>query len=221
MVRSLGVHLAIKHPFRAGMAAARARALRPAGALALLCAGAAVAALAPASAASAPEELQWQALAIAPLSAGAHTGLRMVATQSVEPIEFAPDRPTVELAMSLGAGDSIRALLIRAGATYFDAGNAASMIASAAPAIAPGTGVTVVLGPKSGHARPVERVALRAGLAMNLEVVRDADGALQLVKQPIAVDTRPLRVRGRAGGGLYWSLRAAGVSPQSAAEYLR
>jgi murein DD-endopeptidase MepM/ murein hydrolase activator NlpD len=30
----------------------------------------------------------------------------------------------------------------------------------------------------------------------------------------------PLRIRGRVGDGLYWSLRAAGVSPQLAAQYL-
>lgn len=221
MVRSLGVHLAIKHPFRAGLAAAPARALRPAGALALLCAGAAVAALAPASAASAPEELQWQALAIAPLSAGARTGLRMVATQSVEPIEFAPDRPTVELAMTYGAGDSLRALLARAGATDSDAARVAAMIVAATPPIAPGTAVSVVLGARNGARRAIERVMLRSSLAMRLEVARDENRGLQLIRHPIAVDNRPLRVRGRAGDGLYWSLRAAGVSPQSAAEYLQ
>ena len=32
--------------------------------------------------------------------------------------------------------------------------------------------------------------------------------------------TGPLRIRGRVGDGLYWSLRAAGASPQVAAEYL-
>jgi murein DD-endopeptidase MepM/ murein hydrolase activator NlpD len=31
---------------------------------------------------------------------------------------------------------------------------------------------------------------------------------------------RPLRIRGRVGDGLYWSLRAAGASPQVAAQYL-
>ena len=36
---------------------------------------------------------------------------------------------------------------------------------------------------------------------------------------PIAV-TGPLRIRGRVGDGLYWSLRAAGASPQVAAQYL-
>ncbi len=191
-----------------------------AGALALLLSGVALAAIPRATAAASTPELQWQALAIAPLSAGGRTGMRLVATQAVEPIDLAPDRPNVQLAMTLGAGDSMRALLARASATYADAGKAAAMIAAAVPAIAPGTSVSVVLGPRNGSSRPVERVAFRAGLSMNLEVVRDENGALQLVKHPIPIDNRPLRVRGRAGDGLYWSLRAAGVSPQSAAEYL-
>lgn len=203
--------MANTHPYLAGKAAV----------LALLCGGVAMAALPRASGAASPEELQWHALGIAPLSAGGRTGMRQMATEAVEPIEFAPDRPTVELAMTYGAGDSMRALLTRAGAAYGDAGHAAAMIAAAAPAIAPGTSVSVVLGPKAGARRQVQRVALRAGLAMRLEVVRDSHGALQLVRQPIPVDNRPLRVRGRAGDGLYWSLRAAGVSPQSAAEYLQ
>jgi murein DD-endopeptidase MepM/ murein hydrolase activator NlpD len=38
--------------------------------------------------------------------------------------------------------------------------------------------------------------------------------------QPVPVVTGPFRIRGRAGDGLYWSLRAAGASPQVAAEYL-
>ena len=193
---------------------------RQAGALALLLSGVAMAAIPRATSAASSQELQWQALAIAPLSAGARTGLRLVASEAVEPIDLAPDRPTVELAMIYGAGDSMRALLTRAGSTYADAGNAAAMIAAAAPPIAPGTPVAVVLGRKNGLSRPVERIVLRAGLGMNLEVVRAETGALQLIKHPIPIDTRPLRVRGRAGDGLYWSLRAAGVSPQSAAEYL-
>ena len=38
------------------------------------------------------------------------------------------------------------------------------------------------------------------------------------VAAPVAVG--PLRIRGRVGDGLYWSLRAAGASPQVAAQYL-
>jgi murein DD-endopeptidase MepM/ murein hydrolase activator NlpD len=35
-----------------------------------------------------------------------------------------------------------------------------------------------------------------------------------------AADSGPIRIRGRVGDGLYWSLRAAGASPQVAAQYL-
>jgi len=37
---------------------------------------------------------------------------------------------------------------------------------------------------------------------------------------PAVVPTGPMRIRGRVGDGLYWSLRAAGASPQVAAQYL-
>jgi murein DD-endopeptidase MepM/ murein hydrolase activator NlpD len=225
MVAAKGTLLANSHPLLLARAAARSVAPTVpwgrAGLLAVLCGGVALAALPRASAAAGPQDVQWQALAIAPLSLGGRTGLRMDSTPAVEPIDAAPDRPTVALAMTLGPGDSMRALLTRAGAGFADAGQAAAMIAAAAPAIAPGTPVSVVLGARNGASRAVERVALRAGLGLNLQIVRNERGALELVRQAIPVDTRPLRVRGRAGDGLYWSLRAAGVSPQSAAEYLR
>jgi len=38
--------------------------------------------------------------------------------------------------------------------------------------------------------------------------------------KPVAIPSGPLRIRGRAGDGLYWSLRAAGASPEVAAQYL-
>ena len=38
--------------------------------------------------------------------------------------------------------------------------------------------------------------------------------------KPVPAPTQPLRIRGRAGDGLYWSLRAAGASPEVAAQYL-
>ena len=44
---------------------------------------------------------------------------------------------------------------------------------------------------------------------------------MKLATSRIAVDNRPLRIRGRVGDGLYWALRASGVSPQAAGEYLR
>jgi len=37
---------------------------------------------------------------------------------------------------------------------------------------------------------------------------------------PAPIALAPMRIRGRVGDGLYWSLRAAGASPQVAAQYL-
>ncbi len=88
----------------------------------------------------ADEQVQWKALAIAPLSSGGGTGLRMDATEEVEPIGAVPARKV-------------------------------QLVPIAEP----------------------EKPAIAVG---------------------------PLRIRGRVGDGLYWSLRAAGASPQVAAQYL-
>ena len=92
--------LANTHPFRAGVPVTLplSRGLmavpwRHAGALALLCSGVALAALPRAGVAAGREERQWHALGIAPLAAGGRTGLQLVATAAVEPIDVAPDRP--------------------------------------------------------------------------------------------------------------------------------
>ena len=187
---------------------------------ALLCAGIALAAMPAVARGERPHaDLQWQALGVAPISAGGRTGIRMAATEAVEPIDVAPLRQSVELTMTFGEGDNLRSLLARAGASYGDAGSAGALVARALPA---GTRVGLVLGAKSAAgARPLQKLSLRAAFGLDLEVVRGPDGALQLVRHEIPVDTTPLRVRGRVGDGLYWSLRAAGVSPQSAAEYLQ
>jgi murein DD-endopeptidase MepM/ murein hydrolase activator NlpD len=44
--------------------------------------------------------------------------------------------------------------------------------------------------------------------------------AIEPATATVAVPTGPLRIRGRVGDGLYWSLRAAGASPDAAAQYL-
>jgi murein DD-endopeptidase MepM/ murein hydrolase activator NlpD len=168
------------------------------------------------------EAEQYGELAIAPLAAGSGTGGRMAESALVEPLAQAPDRPSIELFARLGNGDTIAQLLARAGVGYAEAGQAARLIASAAPGgVAPGTSVSIRLGRRSpSGARPVERIALRAGLDLNIAVTGGANG-LQVSASRIAVDSTPLRVRGRVGDGLYWSLRASGVSPQAAGEYLR
>jgi murein DD-endopeptidase MepM/ murein hydrolase activator NlpD len=115
---------------------------RTAGALALLCSTVAWASLPRVSHIPTDEQRQWQALGIAPLTSGGATGMRMAASDAVEPVEFVPRR-------------------------------AVPIEAAAAPA------------PK-----------------------------------PAPAITGPLRIRGRVADGLYWSLRAAGASPQVAAQYL-
>jgi murein DD-endopeptidase MepM/ murein hydrolase activator NlpD len=44
--------------------------------------------------------------------------------------------------------------------------------------------------------------------------------AAPVAPKPAAAAASPLRIRGRAGDGLYWALRAAGATPQVAAQYL-
>ena len=203
---------------------------RGAATLTLLCATVAVLAPAPFEPlpAASPDRVgsaeaeQYDELAIAPLAAGSGTGGRMAESALVEPLAQAPDRPSIELFARLGKGDTIAQLLARAGVGYAEAGQAARLMASAAPGgVAPGTSVSIRLGRRSpSGARPVERIALRAGLDLNIAVTGGANG-LQLSASRIAVDSTPLRVRGRVGDGLYWSLRASGVSPRAAGEYLR
>ncbi|HKX91906.1 MAG TPA: M23 family metallopeptidase [Sphingomicrobium sp.] len=65
---------------------------RAAGVLALLCSGVAWASLPKPVEIRSDERLQWQALAIAPLSRGGETGMRMDATGDAEPIAFVPVR---------------------------------------------------------------------------------------------------------------------------------
>jgi murein DD-endopeptidase MepM/ murein hydrolase activator NlpD len=168
-----------------------------------------------------PAELeQWEALAIAPLSDGSDTGLEMVETAAVEPLASAPRRTMVSLFATLGAGEDIARLLVRNGTAGADAAQAARLIASAGRRVAPGTSVAITLGEPVGGGRQVREVSLRAGLDLKLTVQRDA-GGLTLVRTAIPVDTAPLRIRGRVGDGLYWSLRSAGASPEAAAAYLQ
>ncbi|RZM07748.1 MAG: M23 family peptidase, partial [Sphingomonas sp.] len=57
---------------------------------------------------------QARALAIAPLGQGADTGRRMAANDLVVPLAQAPERPSVDLAATLGQGDAFDRVLIRA-----------------------------------------------------------------------------------------------------------
>lgn len=168
------------------------------------------------------EAEQYRDIAISPLGDGSETGGRMAANALVEPLAAPPDRPFVELFARLGSGDGIAQLLSRSGVGYAEAGEAARLIGSAVPGgVAAGTSFSIKLGRRSPSGiRPIERIALRAGLDRDITLTSAANG-LQITVTQIAVDNRPLRIRGKVGDGLYWALRASGVSPQAAGEYLR
>jgi murein DD-endopeptidase MepM/ murein hydrolase activator NlpD len=168
------------------------------------------------------EAEQFGEIAISPLGSGSRTGARMAANALVQPLSEAPDRPFIELFARLGSGDGVAGLLTRSGVAYAEAAEAARLIGSAVPGgVAPGTSLSIRLGRRAPNgSRSIERIAFRAGLDLNVTLTASAEG-LQLSTARIAVDNRPLRVRGRVGDGLYWALRASGVSPQAAGEYLR
>lgn len=177
---------------------------------------------APAERVGSVEAEQFGEIAISPLGSGSRTGGRMAANSLVRPLAEAPDRPFVELFARIGSGDSVGQLLGRSGVSYAEAGEAARLIASAVPGrVAPGTSLSIKLGRRDpSGVRPIERIALRAGLDLNVTLTASDEG-LRLTTNKIAVDNTPLRIRGRVGDGLYWALRTSGVSPQSAGEYLR
>ena len=198
--------------------------------LALLCGGAIASwpGLKPIEAHAAPlRAADWDAAraqTIAPLAWGADTGRRMAATDLVRPLAATPERPRIELAATLGQGDSFTRLLERSGVGSGEAAQLAAMVGSAVPlsAIPAGTRLDIVLGRRAMRTqpRPLESLAFRAALDLRLEVIRDG-GALKLERIAIAVDDTPLRIRGRVGDSLYRAARAAGAPMSAVQSYLR
>ena len=167
-----------------------------------------------------PVSEQWAATGVGSFAAGSRSGMRMAAGIHVEPIAQAPERALVDVFATVGR-DGLARSLVRVGAANNDAIQAENLVRGEGGRVAPGTGVAIILGRKgAGGLRPVEKVTLRTGLDMRMTVERRPTG-LVLTKLPIAVDRTPVRIRGRAGEGLYWALRAAGASSQSAASYLK
>ncbi len=162
---------------------------------------------------------EWQAIGVGSLSNGSRSGRRMVAGAAVEPIAAAPERPSIRTFLTLGT-DGIGPALVRAGAAYGDAVRVHAMAKASHAAPAAGTSVELVLGRKQAGRRPVDRIAYRAAIDTRIDIAR-ADGGLTLHRIAIPVSTKPMRMRGRAGDGLYWALRSAGASPATAAEYLK
>lgn len=165
-----------------------------------------------------------RAQAIAPLAFGANSGKRMAANDLVEPLQDAPERPTIELTTTIGQGDGFARVLERAGVSPGEASRAASLVASVAPlsGIEPGTVMPIVLGPRASRniARPLQSLDVRARFDLNVRIA-NVGGRLQMVQMPVRVDATPLRIVGRVGDSLYRSARAAGVPSGVAQAFIR
>ncbi|THD38213.1 MAG: M23 family metallopeptidase [Sphingomonas sp.] len=165
-----------------------------------------------------------RAQAIAPLAWGADTGQRMAANDLVRPLGETPDRPHLPFSSAMSDGDSLAALLRRAGATRTDIQTISDLVGGTMSLddIRPGTRFEGVLGPraKKSDPRPIEQLAFQPAFDFRLTITRTANG-LSMQRQAISVDDTPLRIQGLAGASLYKSLRAAGVPSKAAADYLK
>jgi len=175
---------------------------------------------------------------ILPLALGADSGRRMGPTGAVIPLKSAPERPQIQLAVTLSPGDSFASMLRRAGVAAGDIDRAAALVGQAVAVgdIQPGTQMDLVLGrrPAPGSPRPLDSLAFRARFDLALELTRPGvgetlpdgtpvvpSGPLALKRNVIRVDETPLRVRGPVGSSLYRSMRAAGVPASAVQDYLK
>ena len=175
---------------------------------------------------------------ILPLALGADSGRRMGPTEQVIPLKSAPERPQIQLVVTLAPGDSFVTMLRRAGVSSGDIDRASALVGQAVALgeIAPGTQMDVLLGrrPAPGEPRPLDSLAFRARFDLELELTRPGvgetaedgtpiipNGPLALKRNIIRVDETPLRVRGTVGSSLYRSMRQAGVPASAVQEYLK
>lgn len=161
---------------------------------------------------------------ILPLAMGSDTGKRVPATRAVTRLAEPPERPRIELSARVG-GDGLAGALRRAGLSREDLDAVLGLVSGAIDPgrVASGTELELVMGRRETRTvpRPLEHLGFRAAFELRLEVVRGDDGALRLVRIPIAVDDTPLRIQGLVGRSLHRSARAAGVPGNILAEYLR
>ncbi len=175
---------------------------------------------------------------ILPLALGADSGRRMGPTQAVIPLKSAPERPQIQMVVTLAPGDSFASMLRRAGVAGADIDRAAALVGQALAVgdIASGTQMDLILGrrPAPGVPRPLDSLAFRARFDLALELARPGvgetlpdgtpvipSGPLALNRNIIRVDETPLRVRGVVGSSLYRSMRAAGVPASAVQDYLK
>jgi murein DD-endopeptidase MepM/ murein hydrolase activator NlpD len=165
-----------------------------------------------------------RAQSIAPLAYGGDSGRKMGATDAVQALTGTPERPTLDMSASLGQGDSLARALERAGVGNAEAQRVASMTSDVVDpsAIAPGTALALSLGRRANKnmARPLDSLAFRARFDMRVSFSR-VNGALVMQRQPIAIDSTPLRVSGQVGGGIFMAATAGGAPSSLAQQYIR
>jgi murein DD-endopeptidase MepM/ murein hydrolase activator NlpD len=172
---------------------------------------------------------EMRSVAIAPEAYGADTGARRAGpTALVERLAETPERPQVQLAATLGAGDGFARTLERAGVGEAEADHVADLVAGqmALGELKSGTRLDITLGrrPNKQVARPLDHLAFRAKFELALEMKRaDAQhgNQLELIPHPIAVDETPLRIEGNAGRSLLAAARSAGAPAGAIQSYLR
>lgn len=167
---------------------------------------------------------EMRAQSIAPLAYGGDSGRQMGATDAVQALAGTPERPVLELSASLGQGDGLARALERAGVGSAEAQRVANMTRDVVDptAIAAGTALAMTLGrrPNTRVARPLDTLAFRARFDMRVSFSR-VNGALVMQRQPIAVDSTPLRVSGEVGGGIFVAATTGGAPSSIAQQYIR
>ena len=176
----------------------------------------------PVATGAALEEMRTQA--VAPLALGATTGRRVAASGLVRRLAETPERPVIDLTVTLGDGDTIVNALQRAGVGMNEAARVATLVAGAVSLdqLKPGTILSLTMGrrPSRLQPRPLEKLSFRAGFDLNLAVNRAGDDLL-LDRRPISIDHAPMHLRGLVGASLYRSMRAAGVPARVVESYIK
>lgn len=157
---------------------------------------------------------------IAPLALGAVTGASpRVDARRLRPLAEPPERPRVERSVTIGSR-GLGAALRNAGVSGADVAEVTRLLGGARPG--GGVRAELVLGRRETKTvpRPLEQLNLRAAFDLKVEISR-VDGALQMKRIPIKVDSTPLRVSGVVSGSLNRALRSAGIPAAQAGEFVR
>lgn len=166
---------------------------------------------------------EWRSQTVQPLLYGGDIGVRMGPTARLIPMAQAPERPSLDLTVTLAGQDDVGAMLSRAGVSAADNNAVRAAMATAVPLaeIAPGTRFALHLGQAAapGYPRPLESLSLRARFDLDLTLTRSGEG-FTVTRHELPVDATPLRIRGVAGASVYRAARAAGAPMKAIQQFL-